>query len=68
VNPEREARLPVYNPSTLALTVQRILGESGVTTVIELSNVDEVVSAAANLLRALGVAPVTRRQTAQDAA
>jgi hypothetical protein len=38
------------------LAVQRLLGERGITVVVDLGNANTAVTAAADLLRALGVA------------
>jgi hypothetical protein len=51
------APLPQFNPSALALAVQRLLGERGITVIVDLGNANMVVTAAADLLRAMGVAP-----------
>ena len=57
-NPARpSAALPQYNPSALVLAVQRLLGERGITVIVDLGNANTAVTAAADLLRALGVVP-----------
>jgi hypothetical protein len=56
-NPPRPtAPLPRFNPSTLVLAVQRLSGERGISVVVDLGNANTAVTAAAHLLRALGVA------------
>ena len=55
--PRPSASLPRFNPSAVVLAVQRILGEQGITAIVDFGNADVAVNAAADLLRALGVAP-----------
>jgi hypothetical protein len=63
INPPRlSAPLPQYNPSALVLAVQRLLGERGITVIVDLGNANTAVAAATDLLRALGVAPGGRLQ------
>lgn len=49
--------LPRVNPSRLVLDVQRLLGERGVTVVVDMGNANAAIAAASDLLRALGVVP-----------
>jgi hypothetical protein len=51
------APLPTYNPSVLVLRVQELLARDGITIVVDLGNANTALYAAADLLRALGVAP-----------
>ena len=57
--PRRSAQLPRYSPTTLVMDVQRLLRESGIATLIDLGNANTAIYAAADLLRALGVAPAS---------
>jgi adenine/guanine phosphoribosyltransferase-like PRPP-binding protein len=55
--PTRVAPLPRYSPSVLVMRVQELLVREGITVVVDLGNTGTAVLAAADLLRALGVAP-----------
>ena len=53
----RRAALPQFNPSVLVLEVQRVLGVHGIKVLVDMGNASTAVTAASDLLRALGVAP-----------
>lgn len=55
-------RLPEYNPSLLVLRVQEVLARDGIAVVVDGLNAQTSVTAAADLLRALRVAPATTPQ------
>ena len=58
----RTARLPRYSPTTLVMDVQRLLREAGITTLVDLGSAGTAINIAAELLRALGVAPADTPQ------
>lgn len=53
----QSAPLPQYSPYALVVAVQRLLGQRGIVTIVDLGDCNTAAIAAADLLRAIGVAP-----------